>query len=151
MPRTDGTDDKRWYNLHVRWIFQSMMDTPCPGQVIKCDWFKLEWTKLKSISEMWFFSKGISESSDQVPNTHFFHSLQNFKVIPLSQRATGPPVLPGNSRSWLWMWTLKMQLQSILWWWSQCLPPLVLTDPAMTRPPDKLLNQLLEFLCLVLE
>lgn len=88
MPRTDGTDDKRWYNLHVRWIYQSMTDTLCPRQIIKCDWLGLEWTKLKSISEMCFFSKGIAESSDQVPDTKSFHSLQNFKVVLLSQGAT---------------------------------------------------------------
>lgn len=128
MPRTDGTDDKRWYNLHVHWIYQSMTDTLCPGQIIKCDWLRLERTKLKSISGMCFFSKGIAESSDQVSNTPSFHSVQNFKAVLLVQRATGPPVLPENSRSWLWMWTLKMQLESILWWWSQCLSPLALTS-----------------------
>lgn len=149
MPRTDGTDDKRWYNLHVHWIYQSMTDTLCPGQIIKCDWLRLEWTKLKSISGMCFFSKGIAESSDQVSNTPSFHSVQNFKAVLLVQRATGPPVLPETAghdcgcELWRCSWRASFgddHNASHHWLWP-------LTDPAMTRPPDIFLTQLLESKC----
>jgi len=41
-----------------------------------------------------FLSKSIGKSSDQVTTTQSYHSLQNFKVVLLSQRATGRPTVP---------------------------------------------------------
>lgn len=128
MPRTDGTDDKRWYNLHVHCIYQSLTDTLCPGQIIKCDWLWLEWTKMKSISKICFFSKAVAKSSDRVPSTQSYHSLQNFKVVLLSWRATGRPAVPVQQQVMTADMNSEMQSLSILQWWQQCLSPPILTS-----------------------
>lgn len=42
------------YTIRMFIEYQHLMDTLCPGQIIKCDWLCLEWTKMKSISKIHF-------------------------------------------------------------------------------------------------
>lgn len=145
MPRTDGADDKRWYNLHVRWIYQSMMDTLCPGQVIKCNWFGLEWTELKSISEICFFLQRNSQEQWPSPWHTIFSFIAEFQGCSAQSERHRTTCSAWKQQVMTVGVNSEDAVQSVLWWWPQCLSRLALTsDPAMTRPPDILMIQLLE-------
>lgn len=69
---------------------------------------------MKSISKICFFSKAVAKSSDRVPSTQSYHSLQNFKVVLLSWRATGRPAVPVQQQVMTADMNSEMQLLSIL-------------------------------------
>lgn len=76
MPRTDSTEDKRWYSLHVHWVIGAWWILCALGRklnVIDWSWNGWRWSPFQKI--WFFFSKPIANIN--VPSTQSYHSVQN--------------------------------------------------------------------------
>lgn len=108
MPRTDSTEDKRWYSLHVHWVIGAWWILCALGRKLNVI-DELEWMKMKSISKnLFFFLQTYSQQQCPQHTILSFSAEFNFTAALLSMPLKTPQedlVCHYYHRLWLWTWT----------------------------------------------